>query len=352
MRIEDRAVGPFERVVWAVDEDRRLRVVVAVHSTALGPAVGGCRVHPYPDSATAVIDCLRLADGMTLKSAAAGLDLGGGKAVIIGEPGAHRTEAAFDAFAKVLDHLGGEYYTAEDVGTSSADMDALRRRTPYALGVSEALGGCGDPSPYTARGVAASMTAAWHAAAGAGLDGVRVLVQGVGKVGAEVARLARDAGAVITVCDVDEARAAAVAERLGGRAIPVAEALTADCDVLCPCALGGVIAPEDVAGLACRVVCGAANNQLTSGAVATALADRGVLYVPDFVANAGGIIAVAQELHGFDHERAIARADAIGDQMAALLDEADRTGRTPLDVAHLEAHRRIEHAQHGTASLS
>jgi leucine dehydrogenase len=346
VRIVDEAVGPYERVVWAHDAGCGLQTIVAVHSTALGPAVGGCRFFPYPDQATATLDALRLAEGMTLKSAAAGLDLGGGKAVIIGDPATAKTPELLAAFAKVLDLLEGEYYTAEDVGTSTADMDTLRSLTPYVLGVSTARGGCGDPSPYTSRGVFAAMRAGWEASAGAGsLAGTRVVVQGAGKVGGDVARLAAADGAEVAVADILADRAAALAAEVGGIAVPADLALVTECDILAPCALGGVISDESVPGLRCRMICGAANNQLENDEAGALLQARGIDYVPDFIANAGGIIAIAEERHGFDHERAMDLADGIGDVVRSIVGQARVEGRSALAVAQRRAGERLAAAR-------
>lgn len=346
MRIVDEAVGPYERVVWAHDPDSGLQAIVAVHSTALGPAVGGCRCYPYPDQATAVLDVLRLAEGMTFKSAAAGLNLGGGKSVIIGDPRTAKSPAALAAFARVLDVLEGSYYTAEDVGTSTADMDALRTLTPYALGVSPALGGCGDPSPYTARGVVAAMRAGWRASSGAdSLAGARISIQGAaGKVGSGVARLAAAEGAVLLLSDIDADRVAAIAADVDGNVIGPDQALRADCDILSPCAMGGVLNERTVPELRCRLVCGAANNQLESDEASARMRARGIDYVPDFVANAGGIIAIAEERGGFDPERALLLADGIGDTVQAIIEEAGANGASALTVARHRAARRLAEA--------
>jgi len=345
VRIVDEAVGPYERVVWAHDPASGLQTIVAVHSTALGPAVGGCRFFPYPDQATATMDALRLADGMTFKSAAAGLDLGGGKAVIIGDPATAKTPELLTAFAKVLDLLDGEYYTAEDVGTSTADMDFLRTLTPFALGVSTRHGGCGDPSPYTARGVVAAMRAGWDASSGsASLDGARVVVQGTGKVGAEVARLAAADGARLFVADVDDARAGHLAAQVGGAVVAPDAALTTECEILSPCALGGVLSERSVPYLCCRMVCGGANNQLETDEASALLVARGIDYVPDFVANAGGIIAIAEERGGFDHDRAMALADGIGGVVRDIIAEARAEGESALTIARRRAARRLADA--------
>ncbi len=346
MRLVDQDVGPYERVVWAHDPGIGLQAVVAVHSTVLGPAVGGCRCFPYPDQATAVIDCLRLAEGMTLKSTAAGLDIGGGKAVIIGDPATVKTPELLAAFAEVLNHLGGDYYTAEDVGTTTRDMDVLRERTPYVLGVSEARGGGGDPSPYTAQGVMAAMRAAWRATSGAdSLSGAHIVVQGVGKVGAGVARLAAEEGARVSVSDVAAERVAAFAGLIGAEVIAPEAALAAECDILAPCAMGGVLNPQTIPRLRCRLVCGAANNMLAGDDAATMLQSRGIDYVPDFIANAGGIIAIADEMHGFDPDRAMTRARGIGDIVARVIAEAMRSSQSALAVAERMAAERLEAAQ-------
>lgn len=342
LRIVDEAVGPYERVVWAHDPDSGLQAIVAVHSTALGPAVGGCRFFPYPDQATATLDALRLAEGMTLKSAAAGLDLGGGKAVIIGDPATAKTPELLTAFAKVLDLLDGRYFTAEDVGTSTADMDFLRSLTPFALGVSTEQGGAGDPSPYTSRGIVAAMRAGWEASSGAGsLSGVRIVVQGAGKVGAGVARLAAADGARVLVADVASDRAARVAAEVDGLALAPELALVTECEILSPCALGGIISDETVPHLRCEMICGAANNQLENGEASRLLQARDIDYVPDFIANAGGIIAIAEERNGFDHGRAMALADGIGDIVREVVTEAKVTGQSALAVARLRANRRL-----------
>jgi len=348
MRIVDEAVGPYERVVWAHDPQSGLQAIVAVHSTVLGPAVGGCRFLPYPDQATATLDALRLAEGMTLKSAAAGLDLGGGKSVIIGDPATLKTPDLLAAFAKVLDLLDGRYYTAEDVGTSTADMDFLRSLTPYALGVSTERGGSGDPSPYTSRGIVAALRAGWEASSGAAsLSGARVVVQGAGKVGAGVARLAAADGANVLIADVATERASQLAAEIGGVAIAPELALVTECEILSPCALGGVINDETVPHLRCAMICGGANNQLENDEASLLLQARDIDYVPDFIANAGGIIAIAEERNGFDPQHAMALADGIGDVVREIVAEARARNRSALEVARRRAAERLARAQSG-----
>jgi leucine dehydrogenase len=342
MRIVDEAVGPYERVVWAHDPASGLQTIVAIHSTVLGPAVGGCRFFPYPDQATATLDALRLAEGMTFKSAAAGLDLGGGKSVIIGDPATAKTPELLAAFADVLNHVDGMYYTAEDVGTSTEDMDELRLHTPYALGVSIENLGAGDPSPYTARGVIAAMRAGWKATSGeTSLDGARVVVQGIGKVGADVARLAATDGAIVSVADVSPQRVNDLAAAIGATALPADTVLATECEILSPCAMGGVLNDLTVPQLRCRMVCGAANNMLEDDAAALALRERGIDYIPDFIANAGGIIAIAEERNGFDPDRAMARADDIGEVVRSIVEEAHASGESALFVARARAAARL-----------
>jgi glutamate dehydrogenase/leucine dehydrogenase len=341
--IDDAAVGPYERVVHAEDPRSGLRAIVAVHSTALGPAVGGTRFHPYASEASATIDVLRLAEGMTLKAAAAGLALGGGKAVILGDPDRLRSPALWRAYAEVVDLFGGRYHTAEDVGTTPADMAALRAHTPFVLGLPDGRGGWdGDPSPYTARGVLAAMRAAWESETGApGLEGVRVVVEGAGKVGGALALLLAADGAQVMVTDIRTERAVAIAARAGGRALDPAIASAQPCDILAPCALGGGLTHESVARLRCRWVIGSANNQLSDDGVAEELREAGIGYVPDFVANAGGLICVAQELEGWDPDRAGTAADGIGDVVRELIAAADAAGGTLLEAAHHRAAGRL-----------
>jgi leucine dehydrogenase len=343
MRLVDADVGPYERVVWARDEEAGLRAIVAVHSTALGPAVGGCRFHPYADEAEAMMDALRLAAGMTLKSAAAGLHLGGGKSVIIGDPARDKTPELLMAFGRVVDSLSGLYLAAEDVGTTAGDMDVIHEETEFVLGLSTSRFGLGgDPSPFTSRGVVAAMRAAWAAEQGADdLAGARVVVQGVGKVGSGVARLVAQEGAEVAVADVDAARAAQLADEIGARALPAKGVLATPCEILAPCALGGVLNDATVPALACRVVCGAANNQLADAGVADLLASRGIAYVPDFIANAGGIIAIAHELDDWDIERVLAAVDGIGDTVAELIEESRIEGAGTLALAKRRAEERI-----------
>jgi leucine dehydrogenase len=304
--------GEFEEVAFFHDPPSGLRAIIAIHSTQLGPALGGSRFYPYATEEDALHDVLRLARGMTYKAAAAGLDLGGGKAVIIGDPQRIKSEELLRAYGRFIDTLQGRYITAEDVGTTGDDMDMVRRETRSVVGVSPAMGGSGDPSPVTAWGVYQGLIAcaeeAWRDSS---LRGRRVAVQGVGKVGYWLVKHLRDAGAEIVVSDVDvDAVARAVREFADETADP-GKIHAVDCDIFAPCALGGVIRDDTLPELKCRVVAGSANNQLEREEHGEALQQMGVLYAPDYVINAGGLINVADELRGYDRERAMGKVEGI-----------------------------------------
>jgi glutamate dehydrogenase/leucine dehydrogenase len=339
--IWDRIGGEYEQVVHCHDAASGLRAIIAIHSTALGPALGGTRFYPYITGDDALVDVLRLAKGMTYKSALAGLDLGGGKAVIIGDPATGKTEALLRVYARFVDSLGGRYLTAEDVGTTQTDMDTIARETRCVTGTSPLLGGSGDPSEATARGVYWAMRAtAEHLEASSDLAGLRVVVSGVGKVGSALVRLLGADGAKVTVADVDPAAVA----RVAGDGIEVAhhrEAHTVDCDIFAPCALGGVLNDRSIGDLRCRAVVGAANNQLDQDSDAEALARRGIVYVPDFVVNAGGVINIADELVGYHRERALASVQRISDTTSRILQAAAGGSKTTVEAATELAEARI-----------
>jgi leucine dehydrogenase len=322
-----------------------LYTIVAIHSTVRGPALGGCRMWRYEDSRDALRDALRLARAMTFKAAVADLPLGGGKGVIMVPAAARlsseRRHAALLDFGDTVDSLGGRYITAEDVGTSSRDMSVIAAQTPHVVGLARSRGGSGDPSPFTALGVfEAIRTCAARALGSGSLRGRTVCVIGLGHVGSRVAKRCAQAGARLLLTDVDERRRA-VAEQLGGRWLAPEEALEAPCDVLVPCALGGIFDEESVPRLRCRVIAGAANNQLADEDVADLLRARGILWAPDFIANAGGLINIAQELGGYDARRARARVRQIGAVLEQVFDDAAAIGATPLTAAMELARRRL-----------
>src|SRR6266542_694582 len=302
----DQLGGEYEEVVFFHDPPTNLRAIIAIHSTTLGPALGGTRFYPFGSDQDALHDVLRLSRGMTFKAAAAGLDLGGGKAVIIGDPKRIKSEELLRAYGRFIESLGGRYITAEDVGTDRDDVDIVRRETRYVTGVSVSMGGSGDPSPMTAYGVYLSMLAcaedAWRQHS---LQGRRVAVQGVGTVGyALVKLLVEDGGAHVTVSDIDVDSVARAIRDFGVETAPADQIHAVECDVFAPCALGGIINDKTIPELRCAVVAGSANNQLERRDHGKALAELGILYAPDFVANAGGLINVADELQGYQPERA------------------------------------------------
>lgn len=322
-----------------------LHVAVAVHSTVLGPALGGLRIWSYASVADGVRDVLRLSAGMTLKAAAAGLELGGGKGVICapadGLDAARRREALLD-FGDLVQSLEGRYVTAEDVGCSPPDLVAIAERTSHLTGLPPEHGGSGDPSPFTALGVERAMRACCEWRLGSpDLSGRRIVVVGLGHVGGSLARGLAAAGAELVVSDISE-RAREQAAELGAEWLEPELALEAECDVLAPCALGGAVNPGNVERLRCRVVCGSANNQLADDSLAARLAEREILYAPDFLVNSGGLINVAREVHGYSEDRVLELIAGIGEAMRRVLAEAERSGATTLDAARAIANARLE----------
>jgi valine dehydrogenase (NAD+) len=333
-----------EQVVFANDPATGLRAIIAIHSTALGPALGGTRFHPYASTADAVRDVLNLSRGMSYKAALAGLDLGGGKAVIIGDPATQKSEALLRAYGRHVQSLGGRYYTACDVGTFSADMDDIARECSFVTGRTVAHGGAGDSSVLTAYGVFQGMRAAAEFAWGTtSLEGRTVGVAGVGKVGTHLVRHLVSEGASVVVTDVHVPAVERVRDELPSvRAVGSAAELVAEqLDVYAPCALGGAITDEVVDVLSARIVCGAANNQLAHPGVEKALEERGILYAPDYCVNSGGLIQVADELAGFSFERAQQRASGIFDTTRRVFELAAADGVPPAIAADRLAERRM-----------
>ena len=335
-----------EQVVFCTDEATGLRAIVAIHSTALGPALGGTRFYPYASTDAAVRDVLDLSRGMTYKAAVAGLDLGGGKAVILGDPATLKTEALLRAYGRFVQSLGGRYRTACDIGTFSPDMDHVARECDFVTGRTVAHGGAGDSSVLTAYGVFQGMRAAAESVWGsASLAGRTVGVAGVGKVGRHLVGHLVDDGADVVVTDVHgPAVDAVLAEHPGVRAVASTEALVAGAlDVYAPCAMGGAITDEVVDTLSAKIVCGAANNQLAHPGVEKHLMDAGITYAPDYVVNAGGLIQVADELdpRGFSFERAQQRASGILETTRRILALADDERISPAVAADRIAEERI-----------
>ncbi len=336
----------FELVAYGHDAATGLRTIVAVHSTVLGPGLGGTRFWPYEDEQAALVDVCRLARGMTYKHAAAGLDQGGGKAVILGDPAAVRTDELLLAYGHFVDGLGGRYITAEDVGTSQADMDLIRTVTAHVAGISVAHGGSGDPSPETALGLVWAMRAvAERLWGGPSLEGRHVCIDGVGKVGGALADLLHAEGARLSVADVRPSASQAVADRTGATIVPPDRAHALPCDIFSPCAMGGALSAATIPELASLAVVGSANNQLATAQDGQRIHDSGVLYAPDYIVNAGGVINVAQEKAGYDRARAEERIRGIHDTLLRVLDLADAEGITTAAAADLLAERRIQEAR-------
>jgi glutamate dehydrogenase/leucine dehydrogenase len=339
----DLQVGTEHELVRVVrDPGTGLLAIIAVHSTALGPAMGGVRRRGYASLDDAVGDALRLSQAMTLKSAAAGLPLGGGKSVIV-DSGAELSPSALDAFADAIESLAGDYVAAEDIGTTPSHMDHLSRRTRWVAGQSARAGGNGDPSPATALTVFGAMVSGAAVRWGTeSLRARRVGVLGVGNVGSRVAKLAADAGARVVVADTDARRAEAMASALSGVEVAHPDALLQrPLEIFAPCATGGVLTGWAARSLEVDVVCGAANNVLADDLVADQLAARGILYVPDFIANAGGIVHVGGAFLGWSEAQIVERRDRCVRLARDVLEEAKRRGCTPLAVAHERAQERL-----------
>lgn len=337
------AFAGHESVHHFFDKASGLRAIIAVHSTARGPAAGGCRMWRYADAASAMTDALRLSEGMSYKNAMADLPLGGGKAVIWGDSHREKSPALFRALGKAVNALQGRYWTAEDVGVSPADMEFAAEETRFVAGLSKGKAASGDPSPVTARGVFLGIKACALRAFGSDdLSGRRVAVQGVGHVGGRVCRLLVEAGAELTVTDVDEAALAEIADATGARRVSPQDIYDVDADIFSPNALGAVINPNTVERLKCRVVAGGANNQLATPDMGEALAARGVLYAPDYVINGGGIINVAAEISGsFDPAWVELKVQRLVQTLGEVLDAAAARNVATNRVADEMARRRI-----------
>jgi len=333
-----------EQVVFCHDAPTGLRAIIAIYSTALGPALGGTRFYPYPTEDDALADALNLSRAMAYKNALAGLDLGGGKGVIIGDPALHKSEALLRAYGRFIESLNGRYITACDIGTYSEDMDIIARECRHVTGRTVPNGGAGDSSVLTAFGVFQGMlAAAEHSWGTPSLEGRQVGVEGVGKVGRRLVSRLLEAGAAVVVCDVDPSAIDRVVTE--HPAVRVAagrrELIGQQLDVYAPCALGGALDDDTVATLSARIVCGGANNQVAHPGIEKVLADRGILYAPDYVVNAGGVIQVGDELGGFNFDRAQARAAQIYATTRKIFLIADEEGVPPAVAADRLAERRM-----------
>ena len=332
-----------EQVVICHDKRSGLKAIIGVHNTTLGPALGGCRMWTYASDYDALNDVLRLSRGMTYKAAVAGLNLGGGKAVIIGDPRTQKTEAMFRAFGRFIEGLGGRYITAEDVGTSTQEMVWIRSETKYVTGIPVELGGSGDPSPVTAFGTYVGIKACAAVKFGSdSLAGKRVAIQGAGNVASTLAKHLTEEGAKVIITDIYMDKANEVARATGAEVVQAEAIYGIDCDIFAPAALGAVINDQTIAQLKCAIVAGPANNQLADEERhSQALKERGILFAPDYVINAGGLINVANELEGYSQTRALKQAESIYDVLKKILLLAEQRDITSIEASNHVAEERI-----------
>jgi len=339
-----------EQVIFASDPATGLKAIIAIHSTKLGPAVGGCRILPYADDRAALTDVLRLSRGMTMKTAMAGLPLGGGKSVIIADP-RRKSPALLQAMGRAIDQLGGRYVTAEDVGTSAADMVEIRKGTSHVMGLPISAGGSGDPSPSTALGCFEGIKAALRYKSGRqSVDGVRVAIQGLGHVGFNLARLLSGAGARLIIADIDAAIVAKAVSAFGAEAVDPDAIYDCEAEVFAPCALGAVLNDRTLPRLRAGIVAGAANNQLATPAHGLALQQRGILYAPDYVINAGGVIQVGADITGETKDDVERRIRSIGDTLLTVFRLADADAISTSDAADRIAMSCIQAKQRASAA--
>jgi leucine dehydrogenase len=330
------------------DPAAKLEGMIVIHSTALGLALGGCRLWHYTSLDEAFADAARLAEGMSYKNALAGLPFGGAKAALRRPQEPFDRSALFQAFGRAVESLGGRYVTAEDVGTTIDDMEDVAMATRHVAGRRPQAGRAGgDPSPWTAQGVFEAMQAGARSMLGGELEGRTVAVQGLGHVGAQLCRLLANAGAQLILADIDRDRCERLSHALGARIVDASDIALVNADIFAPCAMGGVLTRKVVAAMKARLVCGAANNQLATPDIAAALVDNGITYVPDYVANAGGVISVAAEYLCEDETEVAARVAAIGPRTASILEKAARWGHPPALVADRMAEEVIDCAKSG-----
>lgn len=319
--------GDHEQVVFCHDPDVGLKAIIAIHNTSLGPALGGTRMWNYKTEDEALVDVLRLSKGMTYKAAAAGLNLGGGKAVIIGDSKTQKSEGLFRAFGQFVNSLNGKYITAEDVGTSVNDMEYIFMETPFVTGIPKDFGGSGDPSPYTAHGVLMGIKSAakWQLGTDS-LKGMRIAVQGLGNVGTNLVKYLSEEGAKIIVSDIDIEKVKKHHDMFGCQVVSPEEILFQDCEILAPCAMGAIVNDDSIRRLKAKVIAGGANNVLAEARHGDMLRELGILYAPDYVINAGGLMNVFVELEGYSHERAFDKTRKVFDNCTKVFEIAKRDG--------------------------
>jgi leucine dehydrogenase len=332
-----------EQVVFCHNKDVGLKAIIAIHNTVLGPALGGTRMWPYKSEQEALNDVLRLSRGMTYKNAVAGLNIGGGKAVIIGDPATDKSEALFRAFGHFVESLGGRYITAEDVGIDVNDMEFVYRETEYVTGVHQVHGGSGDPSPFTAYGTLQGLMASLNRKFGDEEVGkYAYAVQGLGHVGMEFVKLLKERGAKIFVTDINKGLVDRAVNEFGAEAVGLDEIYDVPVDVYSPCALGGTVNEDTLPRLKAKVICGAANNQLSTNAIGDEVEKRGILYAPDYAVNAGGVMNVSLEIDGYNRERAMRMMRTIYHNLTRIFEIAERDGIPTYKAADRMAEERIE----------
>jgi leucine dehydrogenase len=333
-----------EQIVFCNDKDTGLKAIIGIHNTVLGPALGGTRMWKYNNEWEALNDVLRLSRGMTYKSAITGLDLGGGKAVIIGDAKVDKTPEMIRKFGEYVNSLSGKYITAEDVGSTTQDMDLIREVTPYVTGVSQSKGGSGNPSPVTAYGVYMGMKAAAKYQFGTdNLAGKKIMVQGIGHVGETLVDYLTKEGALVQITDINESRLNEISAKYGANIYTGADIYSADVDIYAPCALGATINDDTINRLKAKVIAGAANNQLANDAVhGQILKEKGIAYAPDFLINAGGIINVYAEIVGYDSAEAMRRTENIYNTTLEIFSFAEQKGTTTQQAAMSIAQNRID----------
>ncbi|MCP1494194.1 leucine dehydrogenase [Peribacillus frigoritolerans] len=332
----------YEQLLFCQDKQSGLKAIIAIHDTTLGPALGGTRMWTYASEEDAIEDALRLSRGMTYKNAAAGLNLGGGKTVIIGDPRKDKNEEMFRAFGRYIQGLNGRYITAEDVGTTVEDMDLIHEETDFVTGISPAFGSSGNPSPVTAYGVYRGMKAAAKEAFGTdSLEGKVIAVQGVGNVSYNLCRHLHEEGAKLIVTDINKESVARAVESFGATAVNPDEIYGVDCDIYAPCALGAVINDQTINQIRAKVIAGAANNQLKESVHGDQIHEKGIIYAPDYVINAGGVINVADELLGYNRERALKKVETVYDTIERVIEIAKRDQIPTYKAADRMAEERI-----------
>lgn len=333
-----------EQVVFCHDAESGLKAIIAIHSTVLGPSLGGTRMWKYNSEEEALTDVLRLSRGMTYKAAVAGLNLGGGKAVIIGDPCQNKCEVLFRSFGRFVEGLAGRYITAEDVGTSVKDMEYVRMETKYVTGIPQTLGGSGDPSPVTARGVYVGIKAsAGEVFGNDSLEGRKIVVQGAGKVAGYLCEHLSNEGAILYVTDIDESKLSGLLKRIKATPIKPSEVFDIEADIYSPNALGAIINDETLPKLKVKIIAGGANNQLADESKhGPQLVEKGILYAPDYVINAGGLINVANELEGYSRDRALKQAEGIYDVLRQIYKTSREKNIPTYEASNRIAIERIE----------